>query len=164
LANADDDPLRIVARDYDIKSIRDPKHTLDAVDSCFYPAPLCLLPQFLNKRLLDLSRELQISRRYHIPGIGEDRLALGKLTIVEKGSVASSNSKLNPASRAARAAAIPDTPAPTMTTSSPLPWPGLKDESPRISATARAPLSEENFSSGIPVRSPTIYRPGTLLR
>jgi hypothetical protein len=31
--------------------------------------------------------------------------------------------------------------------------------SPAIARTARAPVSEENFSSGIPVRSPAIRTP-----
>ena len=72
--------------------------------------------------------------------------------------------KRSPALRAWIAAATPDTPAPTMARSS---RSGsslrsrAKSGSVRNARTALAPVSEENFSSGMPVRSPTILTPGT---
>ncbi len=62
------------------------------------------------------------------------------------------------------AAAIPETPAPTIArskTSGSVPRERTKSGSARIALTARAPVSEENFKSGMPVRSPTIRTPGT---
>ena len=82
---------------------------------------------------------------------------LGKLTRVEKGSVASRISKRSPSFFASRAAAIPETPAPTMTRSTTPPPPTrlANVSSATIVCTARAPLSEENLRRGMPVRSPT---------
>jgi hypothetical protein len=84
-------------------------------------------------------------------------LPFGKLTRVEKGSVASRISKRSPSFFASRAAAIPETPAPTMTRSRTPPPPDRvsNDGSATIVCTARAPLSDENLRSGTPVRSPT---------
>ncbi len=56
---------------------------------------------------------------------------------------------------------MPETPAPTMARSSPAPRDPWNRGSAEILCTARAPLSALNLSSGMPVRSPTTYRPGT---
>ncbi len=91
-------------------------------------------------------------------------LALGKLTMVENGSAASKIAKVRFALLASMAAAMPETPAPTIARSS---TPSsdrrraAKSGSRRMACTARAPVSEENFRSGIPVRSPTMRTPGT---
>ena len=90
-------------------------------------------------------------------------LARGKLRIVAKGSAASKIAKERPALRASIAAATPETPAPTIArsrTPSCLPRSAAKPGSARMARTARAPESEANFSSGIPVRSPVIRTPG----
>ena len=90
---------------------------------------------------------------------------LGKLTSVENGSVASKSTNDNPASRASKAADMPETPAPTIAKSktSSCPLPRWNASSAMMCCTARAPVSAENFNSGIPVKSPTMYSPETLL-
>jgi hypothetical protein len=91
-------------------------------------------------------------------------LPFGKFTTVEKISVASKTWKVSPAFFAWMAAAIPETPAPTIATSrtsGSVPRVLTKSGSARIALTARAPVSDENLRSGTPVRSPTTRTPGT---
>jgi hypothetical protein len=82
--------------------------------------------------------------------------------MVEKTSVASNTLNRTPAAFASMAAAMPETPAPMIATSSSSGSVGFrKPGSARMAFSARAPLSEENLSSGMPVRSPTMRTPGT---
>ncbi len=92
-------------------------------------------------------------------------LPFGKFATVENTSVASKTAKDRPAFFASMAAAIPETPPPTIARSRTCGSAGgrcpLNSGSARIESTARAPESEENLSSGMPVRSPTMRTPGT---
>ena len=85
--------------------------------------------------------------------------------MVENGSAASNTWNFSPAFLACNAAEMPDTPPPRIARSSVslLLVPGLKLGSFKIACTARAPVSAENFRSGMPLRSPTIRTPGNLV-
>ncbi len=83
---------------------------------------------------------------------------------MEKICVASKIAKFKPARFTSMAAAIPETPAPMIAMSrsdgSELRF-ARKSGSCKIAFTAFAPVSEENFKRGMPVRSPVTRTPGT---
>ena len=91
---------------------------------------------------------------------------LGKFTIVLNGSLASNTAYRSPSFWASFAAANPLVPPPMMarssTSSAVLPSPSASS-SLAIRRTAFTPALALNLSSGMPVRSPTIVRPATLV-
>ena len=69
-----------------------------------------LLVQLLDQRFLDLGLKADLPGRFHLGGIGVNGLSLGEIDQRGNGSVASKSTNDNPASRASKAADMPERP------------------------------------------------------